>query len=150
MSENRTLFIEEAIIGAVKSILTGRVNEKLNDYNFYFPLLEFSSYVGANAIVPLVSLSLCERTEKERIILLDAYSMTITIEMPENPDSELYCYAYSTAFDKALGENVTLGGIVDRAVITSKKYMPPKKSDCGQGWELIITMRITVEGMGNA
>jgi hypothetical protein len=150
MSEKRTLFIEEAIIGAVKSILTRRVNEKINDYNFYFPLLEFSNYTGANAIVPAVALSLCERTEKERIILVDAYSLTITIAMPENLDSELYCYAYSTAFDKALRENVTLGGIVDKAVITSKKYVPPKKSDCGQGWELIIIMRITVEGIGNA
>jgi hypothetical protein len=140
-------FIEQKIIGAVKSLLAGRVNEKLNGYNFYFPLLEFSNYSGNNAITPVICLASCERTEKERIILLDAYSLTITFSMPENPDSELYCYAYATAFDKALGEDVTLGGVVDRAVITAKKYVPPKKADCGQGWELIITVRITVEGM---
>jgi hypothetical protein len=146
MNDNRPLFIEEAIIGAVKSLLTGRVNEKLNNYNFYFPLLEFSNYSGNNAIVPVVALASCERTEKERIILLDAYSMTITFSMPENPESELYCYAYSTAFEKALGEDVTLGGVADRALITAKKYIPPKKADCGQGWELVISLRITVEG----
>jgi hypothetical protein len=145
MNDNRDLFIEEAIIGAVKSLLAGRVNEKLNDYNFYFPLLEFSNYSGNNATTPVIAISSCERTEKERIILLDAYSLTITFLMPGNPESELYCYAYAAAFDKALGEDVTLGGIADRAVITAKKYVPPKKADCGQGWELVITLRVTVE-----
>jgi hypothetical protein len=147
MNANKDLFIEEAIIGAVKSLLAGRVNEKLNGYNFYFPLLEFSNYSGNNAITPVVALASCERTEKERIILLDAYTLTITFSMPENPESELYCYAYATAFDKALGEDVTLGGVADRVVITSKKYVPPKKPDCGQGWEVVITMRVTVEDM---
>jgi hypothetical protein len=140
-------FIEQQIIDAVRKLLTGRVNEKLNDYNFYFPLLEFSNYSGNNAITPVIALASCERTEKERIILLDAYSLTITFSMPENPESELYCYAYATAIDKALGEDITLGGVADRAVVTAKKYVPPKKADCGQGWELILTLRITVEGM---
>jgi hypothetical protein len=67
--------------------------------------------------------------------------------MPENPESELYCYTYVTAFDKALGEDVTLGGVVDRAVMTTKKYIPPKKANCSQGWELVITLRITVENL---
>jgi hypothetical protein len=150
MSDNRTLFIEEAIIGAIKNLLTKRVNEKINDYNFYFPLIEFSNYTGNNAIIPVVTLVSCERTEKERIIFLDAYTLTITFTIPENPDSELYCYAYATAFEKALGEDGTLCGIVDRAVITSKKYVPPKKTDCGQEWQLIITLRITVEGTAYA
>jgi general stress protein CsbA len=147
MSDNRTLFIEEAITGAVKRLLTGRVNKKLNDYNLFFPLVEFSNYSGNNVITPLITLSTCERTEKERIILLDVYSLTITFLIPENPDSELYCYAYATALDKALGEDVTLGGVVDKVVIAAKKYVPPKKPDCGQGWELLITLRVTVEGM---
>jgi hypothetical protein len=138
-------FIEQRIIDAVRKLLTGRVNEKLNDYNFYFPLLEFSNY--SNAIIPVVALASCERTEKERIIRLDAYSMTVTFTMPENPESELYCYAYATAFDKALGEDVTLGGVADRAVITGKKYNQPKKPHCGEDWEVVITVRVTVEGM---
>jgi hypothetical protein len=41
-----TDFIEQQIIDAVRKLLTGRVNEKLNDYNFFFPLLEFSNYSG--------------------------------------------------------------------------------------------------------
>jgi hypothetical protein len=147
MSDNRALFIEEAITGAIKELLTGRVNEKLNDYNIYFPLLEFSNYSGNNAITPVICISSCERAEKERIILQDAYFLKITLTMPENHESELYCYAYATAIDKALGEDVTLGGVADRAVITEKKYVSPKRPSCGQGWELIITIRITVEGI---
>jgi hypothetical protein len=140
-------FIEQQIIDAVRNLLTGRVNEKLNDYNFYFPLLEFSNYSGSNAITPVIVLASCERTEKERIILQDAYSLTVTFTMPENPESELYCYAYATAFEKTLAENATLGGVADRVTISGKKYVPPKKADCGQGWELVLTLRITVEGM---
>src|SRR5215469_14542504 len=50
-----------------------------------------------------------------------------------------------TSFEKALGENITLDGLVDRAVITGKKYNQPKVSNCGQDWELIISLRITLE-----
>jgi hypothetical protein len=92
----------------------------------------------------VVALASCERTEKERIVLLDAYSLTVTFTMPENPESELYCYAYATAFDKALGEDVTLGGVADRAVITGKKYNQPKKPHCGEDWEVVVTVRVTV------
>jgi hypothetical protein len=50
---------------------------------------------------------------------------------------------------KALGENPTLGGIVDRAVVTAKKYTPPKKAYGGNEWEVVISLRITVEEIGN-
>jgi hypothetical protein len=89
----------------------------------------------------------CEQSEKERIIRLDVYMLTVAFSLPEIPESELYCYAYSAAVAKALNEDVTLGGIVDRVSITGKKYVPPKKAGCGQGWELIISLRITVEGV---
>jgi hypothetical protein len=140
-------FIEQRIKNAVNGLLTGRVNEKLNDYQFFFPLVEFSEYGGSSAIIPVVTLSSCERTEKERIIKQDAYTMIITFTIPEKPDSELYCYAYATAFEKALCEDITLGGVADRAVITEKIYKSPKKPYCGELWQLVISIRITVEGM---
>ena len=139
-------FIEQRIKNAINSLLTGRVNEKLNDYQFFFPLVELGEYGGSSAITPVVTISSCERTEKERIIKQDAYSITIIFTIPENPDSELYCYAYSTAFEKTLNEDVTLGGVADRAVITGKKYKPPEKPNCGGNWQLVISMRVTVEG----
>jgi hypothetical protein len=69
--------------------------------------------------------------------------------IPDTPDGELLCYAYSAAIGKALGENPTLGGVADRAVIAGKKYNKPKKPNCGESWELVITMRLTVEEIGN-
>jgi len=150
MSENRTLFIEQSIIEAVKKLLDGRVNEILSNWEFLIPNIEFRKIGSSYTVAPVITISGCERTEKERIIRQDAYSLSITIALQEQEDGELYCYGYSTAFAKALGENVTLGGIVDRAVITGKKYVSPKKPHCGEGWGLVITLRINVEAMGNA
>jgi hypothetical protein len=138
-------FIEKQIIEAVQKLLTGRVNEVLENWQFLIPLFEISEFQGRSAVVPVIHLSGCERSEKERIIRLDAYSMTISFSLRETPESELYCYAYATAVCKALGENPTLGGIVDRAVVTAKKYIPPKKAYGGNEWEVIISLRATVE-----
>jgi len=138
-------FVELQILSAVRELLTVNVNEILEKWNDFFPLVEFSNYRGSSAIVPIITLSTCEQTEKERIIKIDCYSVTISFVIPETPDSELYCYAYSNAFDKALSLDKTLGGIAECATITSRKYIQPKKPNCGMGWELIITLRITVE-----
>jgi hypothetical protein len=140
-------FIEQQIIDAVKKLLTERVNELLGELQYNIPLVEFGNYTGDTGVVPVISLASCERTEKERIILLDAYSLTITFIVPETQESELFCYAYSNAVKKAVQENPTLNGIADRAVLTANKYIPPKKSGCGLDWEVVITLRVTVEGM---
>ena len=146
MSDSRTLFTEEAITDAVKSLLAGRVNELLGELPFAIPLIEFGDYSGGDVVVPAIALVSCERTEKERIIRLDAYSLTISFRIPETPESEMHCYAYASFVCTALLENQTLNGIVDRAVITAKKYVPPKKPGCGQGWEVVLTLRVMVEG----
>jgi hypothetical protein len=140
-------FVEQQILMAVKRLLTGRVNEILEGWEFLIPVIEFGNIGSGYATAPVVALSSCERTEKERIIRLDAYSLTISFTLQEHQDGELYCYGYAHAFGKALGEDVTLGGIADRAVITGKKYLPPKKPDCGEGWGLVLSLRITVEEM---
>jgi len=119
----------------------------MSNWNYLIPLFEFSDYCGTSAITPVISLSSCERTEKERIIQIDVYSMTITISLPESPESELYCYGYAYAINKALCEDVTFGGIVNSAIITSEKVVPPKVARCGMSWDLILTLRITVEGI---
>ncbi|MDR0442546.1 MAG: hypothetical protein LBH44_03970 [Treponema sp.] len=141
-------FVEMRIIEAVRGLLTGRVNELLGTVQYAIPIVEIGDYTGASVVSPTLALASCERSEKERIIKLDVYSLTITFTLPETPDSELHCYVYAWAVCKALEENTTLGGVVDRAVISGKKYIKPKKVNCGQGWELAITLRVTVEGMG--
>ena len=140
-------FIEQKIINAVKKLLTGKFNDYLREFDFQIPFVEFSIFRGVNVIAPVISLSSCEQTEKERIIKQDTYSITVTFPVLDTVESEMFCFAYADAFGKALGDDVTLGGVADRAVITNKKYVPPKKSDCGMDWELIITLRITVEGL---
>ena len=139
-------FIEMRILGAVRKMLTVRVNEILGQEEFSIPFIEFGEYTGNSTVSPVITLSTCERTEKERIIQLDAYSLMIAFSLPENPDSELHCYTYAAAVCKALVENPSLGGIVDRAVISGRKYQPPKKPGCGEGWGQVLTLRLTVEG----
>jgi hypothetical protein len=141
-------FIEQQIIEAVRGLLAGRVNELLGDIHTDIPLIEFGNYCGGNVVVPSVGFSSCEGSEKERIIRQDAYTLTVVLTLPETLDSELFCYAYSGAVSRAVFDNPTLGGVADRAVVTGKKYIQPKKANCGQGWELVITLRVTVEAMG--
>jgi len=140
-------FIEQKIINAVKNLLTGKVNEYLQQLDFQIPIIEFGIFRGINVIAPIIALSSCEQTEKERIIKQDSYSLTVTFPVFDTVESELFCYAYADAVNKALADDVTLGGVADRALITGKKYVPPKKPDCSLDWELNISMRITIEAV---
>ena len=146
-------FIETRIISAVCKLLLGRVNELLAETEYHIPLIEFSDYFSEAVVVPVISLTACEQSEKERIIRLDAYSLTITFSLvdtsspKETLDSELHCYAYSGAVSRAFFDDPSLGGVADRALITNKKYIPPKNPHCGEGWGLVITLRVTVEGL---
>jgi len=140
-------FVEQRIIGAVRELLTKRVNEILCDEEFSVPVIEFGDFGGADVVTPTVAISSCEKTEKERIIKLDAYSVSISFELPETVESECQCYAFSTAVCEAIKENPTLGGIADRAVVTGEKYLPPKITNCCGYWEILIGLRVTVEGM---
>jgi hypothetical protein len=140
--------IEEILLNSVKRLLSGRVNELLGEMEYPIAPVEFGGYRGGSVVVPALALSTCERIEKERIILLDAYTLTITFTVPEWPGGERNCYAYAASVATALGENPTLGGVIDRAELTGKKYAPPKHSGTGGEWEIILTLRLTVEGGG--
>jgi len=141
--------IEMDIKEAVRKLLLGRVNEILNEYQFMFGVFEDGLFKSNITIVPVINITKCERTEKERIICIDAYSLTISLSVPENDDSEYFCYGYSHAIDKALKENPTLGGKVDKAIVTDVKVLPPKVANCGMEWEATVNVRITVEGMND-
>jgi hypothetical protein len=143
--EKEQWFVEQKLVGAVKGILLSRVNEILMGYKFPLPAIEFGEYCGETAISPTIFIASCECSEKERILRLDAYFMTIVFTLPETPECELNCWAYSAAVNMALKENPTLFGSADRAVVSGKKYVQPKKANCGEGWGVVITVRITVE-----
>jgi hypothetical protein len=161
--------IEEKLLNSVQKLLSGRVNELLGETEYPIPPIEFGQsgftglsgefrqgrnstafYGGGSAVVPVIGLSTCERSEKERIVRLDAYTLTITFSLLETPGNEVCTYAYAAAVDRALGEDPALDGAASRAVLTGKKYAPSKHPGTGEGWETILTLRITVEEMTNA
>jgi hypothetical protein len=142
---DKGLFIEEIIINSLKSLLAGQVNELLEEAEFPIPPIEFGNYRGGSVISPVITLSTCERTEKERIIRLDAYTLTITFAVPETPAGERNCYAYASSVATVLRENPTLGGATSRAVLTGKKYTKPKQSGTGADWEVELKIHVLVE-----
>jgi hypothetical protein len=145
---DKSLFIEENIINSLKKLLSGRVNELLEETEYPIPTVEFGSYRGGSVVVPAISLSTCERSEKERIVRLDAYTLTITFTVPEWPGGERNCYAYAASVATALRENPTLGGAASRAELTGKKYVPPKQGGTGGEWEVELKVRVLVEEAG--
>jgi hypothetical protein len=82
---------------ALPGACTGRVNELLGETEYPIPSVEFGGYRGGSIVVPAIALSTCERSEKERIIRLDTYTLTITFTVPEHPAGERNCYAYANS-----------------------------------------------------
>ena len=145
MSLTNDFFIEEEIEGALLRLLDEPVNYFLQEMELNAPPLDVCGKPGGEAVYPDVFLSECERTEKERIIRIDAYSVSITFPVPDSEEADVYCFAYAAAFEKALDTNPTLGGLVNRAVLTGKKYTRPKKPGCGEEWKLVLSVRVSVE-----
>jgi hypothetical protein len=138
-------FIEEELLGYFFRILDDRVNNTLEELELKVPRLEIGGRSMREAVCPDIYITGCERTEKERIIRMDGYSVTLTFPVPESDEADLYCYAYAAAFEKALDANPSLSGFASRAVITGKKYIRPKKPGCGEEWKLVLSVRVTVE-----
>jgi hypothetical protein len=92
--------------------------------------------------VPEITLVQGEKDVKDRIIGVEVYDLTICFKNAGERD----CYAYAAAVYRALGHDPTLGGTADRALVTRKKYIPPKNPSCGDRWELALTLLVTMEG----
>jgi hypothetical protein len=146
--DNKDLYIEESIINSLKSLLAGRVNEILEEAERAVPPASFSSSPPGGYLIttPELRLATGERTEKDRIVGLDVYTLTITFTVPEN-GGECNCYAYAGAVERALRENPTLSGVADRAFLFKKEYRAPKRPDMWEPWELVLTLRVTTEGI---
>jgi len=119
-------FIEQQIIEAAKKLLSEQANDLLGNSQFSIPVIEFGGNGSGYTVSPVITLSGCERTEKERIVRQDTYLMTITFSFQEQPESELHLYAYSGAVSRVFHDDPTLGGVADRAIITGKKYVSRK------------------------
>jgi hypothetical protein len=146
--DNKGLCREENIINSLKSMLAGRVNELLEEAERAVPPVEFSPSLPGGYLItaPEVRLATGERTEKDRVVGLDVYSLTVTFTVPEK-SGERNCYAYAGAVEQALRENPTLSGVADRAFLFKKEYRTPKRPDMGEPWKLVLTLHITMEGI---
>jgi hypothetical protein len=133
-------FIEEKIVDGVKELLTGRVNAilaEMEEMEDTIPPIEFGG-----GMTPEIVLVQGEQNEKDRIIGVEVYGLTVSFPL----SGERYMYAYAAAVHKALKTDHTLGGAVDWVVVARKKYVPPKQPCCGDLWDLVLTMVVTVEG----
>lgn len=134
-------FVEQRILGAVRGLLTDRVNSLLDDIAPNIPPIEFKASSGGNNTEPKIYLRSAETSEKERIILITAYTLEIAFDCVEERD----CYAYAAVVDYALALDPTLGGIVNHGILTGRQYKPPVKGHWGGCWELVLTIRLVTE-----
>ncbi|GHV63927.1 hypothetical protein AGMMS49587_15260 [Spirochaetia bacterium] len=146
------MFTEEAILSAARNMLTGAVNEYLAELEIKAPLVEFGpnlapGYLGRESVTPLLKLETGERSEKDRIVRLDVYVFSVTFYSPER-EGELLSYAFGAALEKALEDDPTMGGVVDRAALAAKSYKEPSHRGTGEDWTAVFKIRLTIEGIG--
>jgi hypothetical protein len=85
-----------------------------------------------------------EKTEKDRIVGLDVYVLSIIFYSPEC-EGEMISYAFGAAIEKALEDDPTMGGAADKAVLTTKSYKEPAHRGAGGDWEAVFKIRLSVE-----
>jgi len=151
MSGELLVSMEKKIKGAVRGLLVDDVNKLLEELSFHVPTLEFGTHSGPEVIIPRVSLSACEQSEKERIVYVNAYAVEISLPVDDlrDWDGELLAFAYGAAIRRAVRLNSSLGGMVDRTVIINMDYVEPKRRHCGDRWIVAARLRVTVEGLAN-
>jgi hypothetical protein len=100
--------VEERILEVVWEVLTRRVNFYLGEMDAVVPFLEREGggVYGRFGVRPVVALDDCESSEKERVLLVDAYTVSVDIKAPERD-----CWFYTHALRCALREDLTLNGI---------------------------------------
>jgi methyl coenzyme M reductase beta subunit len=123
---NTGLYIEEKILKAVR--------------------LMVEDTAGDGTLVSVV-LSSCERSRKERVVRVDAYMVTVTADLPCGEESEHEAYAFAAGVEATLANDPALGGAADRAALAGKKYLPARMPGVGEGWRVLLTLRVTVESM---
>jgi hypothetical protein len=139
--------IEEKILGAVWGLVLDRVNDVLESVDDDVPALEKkgNGLVGDYVKRPVsgsVGLVKVERTEKERIVRLDAYRVVVTVNA-----SEADCYRYAYALDKAIENDVTLGGVAENVLFEKKDYKKISGGVKDGGCEAVFSLRITAEAL---
>ena len=144
-NQNRVMFIEEAMIEAVKGLLLVGVNELLGTLDEPVSMVNFNKNSPNDVLMPIISASPCEQTKKERLAHLEEYNVHITIPIRDSRDGFFYSWTYFCVLSKVFTDNRTLGGIVVCTEITERRIRPPVKKYNRDKWEVIYTLRATVD-----
>jgi hypothetical protein len=133
--------IEEKILGGVWELVLNGVNDALESIDDDVPAVERRGDCLAGDYVKrrmngTVGMKAVQRTEKERIVRLDAYAVEVTFNASLED-----CYRYAYALDKAIEADATLGGLADRVLFVKKVY-----NKGIYGCEAVFSLRVTVEG----
>jgi hypothetical protein len=102
--------IEERLIEMVNELLSSTVNFYLSEMEEFVPLVEIESpgKLGNYGVCPTIELSEAARTDKDRIVRADAYTLTITFVLTsQNNKRDVYCYA--AALESAINDDPTFG-----------------------------------------
>ena len=144
-SGNVNDIIKEKLIAVIQDLLTDKVNEILSDMQFPIPLIDFSNNGTDKVIIPSLTLTSCDFAEKEYAMGLCTYLLNITFDVSDMKDSELCYYVYAAAVEKAIKEDVTLGGFAKLVVFSGKKYDLLQKTLAGEKKEVLLYYQITVD-----
>jgi hypothetical protein len=135
---------EEMLLEMTAALLGGAVNFYLNELDETLPQFEIDvrHKLGGYGVVPVIDISECELSDKERVIKLQAYTLKISFSVKGSENKRLL-YVYAYAIEQAINDDVTFGGVADRVALVHKKYSQ-KTADL---WEIVISVRAVVETM---
>jgi hypothetical protein len=139
LEENFMKTIEEKIEGAVWVLLLSGVNDFLEGIDDDVPALEGPGF-GSRSPGAVVEFAAAERTEKERIVRMDAYTVKITINAAAS-----FCYRYAYALDKAIEADWTLGGLAERIQFEKRVYKKTINGGGNPACKAVFNLRVTVE-----
>ena len=134
--------VEIELLERLEILFLGRVNELLYDEEARLaPFRDFSGVglASHDKIRAGLNIDECEQTEKERLLKMCAW--TITIDFKVRDDGERKRFYYGTALEQALFEDRTLGGLAASISLIKTKY-----SRLGiDSYEIIMTLRASAQ-----
>jgi len=139
--------METRIAAALERLLTDEVNKLLEALPVQLAPIELGEYSGAEIARASIAIASSQRTEKERVVLLDAYAIEIRYSVFDRGGREagrLLPY-YTACIRKAIRRNGTLGGLVDRIALLETRHEPAGKGFPADHWTGTARLRATAE-----
>jgi len=139
--------IETRIAAALERLLLEDANRLLDALPVQLAPIELGEHAGAEIVRPSIAAASSRRTEKERVVLLDAYAIEIKYAVFDRQGQEacrLLPY-YTACIRRAVRRNGTLGGLVDRIALLETRHEPAEKGFAADHWTGTARLRATAE-----